>query len=85
MAQFKDPVTTFSPLEVVDRLLEIRGELGYPEVLYLDSSLELAQVFDALGFDSYAISDVSEKMDYGDYSTSVLPQGSASDRLLKAH
>lgn len=85
MAQYKDPVATFSPLEVVDRLLEIRGELGYPKVLYLDSSLELAQIFDALGFDVYAASNIGEKMNYGDYSTAVRPGGHLVHESPRGH
>lgn len=85
MAQFRDPVRTFAPLEVIDRLLEIREQMGYPEVLYLDSSLELAQIFDALGFDAYAVSDVGEKMNYGDYSSAVLPGGFSVHGQVKEH
>lgn len=85
MAQYRDPIKTFSPLEVVDRLLEIRDELGYPRVLYLDSSLELAQIFDALGMDAYALSDIRIKMNYGDYSTAVLPGGHLVHETARGH
>ena len=36
MATFKDPKLCFAPLEVVERLLEIRAELGFPETLAID-------------------------------------------------
>ena len=47
MATFRDPVRCFAPLEVIERLLEIRAEMGYVEALYLDSSFALAEFFDA--------------------------------------
>ena len=54
MATFKDPTQCFAPLEVVERLLEIRAELGYSKNIYLDRSEELTDALDAYGFDIYA-------------------------------
>jgi len=85
MATYKDPVKCFAPLEVVERLLEIRAELGYAEVVYLDSSLELAQFFDAYGFDVYSFSTTNEKFNYGDYRTPIVPGGDALHCSLTGH
>jgi hypothetical protein len=41
MATYKDPTHCFAPLEVIERLLEIRSELGYSKNIYLDRSEEL--------------------------------------------
>lgn len=85
MATYKDPVKCFAPLEVVERLLEIRAELGFAEVVYLDSSLELAQFFDAYGFDVYSFSDVNEKFNFGDYRTLIVPGGDSVHNSITAH
>ncbi len=85
MATYKDPVKCFAPLEVVERLLEIRAELGYAEVVYLDSSIELAQFFDAFGFDVYALSTSTDKLNYGDYQTPIVPGGDAIHNSLTGH
>ena len=47
MATYNDPVKCFAPLEVLERLLEIRAELGFSQVIYLDNSLDLADFLDA--------------------------------------
>jgi len=86
MATFKDPIKCFAPLEVVERLLEIRAELGYPEAIYLNSSLELADFLDAFGFDVYAFSTMKdEKINYGDYRSSLVPGGEVVHLSLTAH
>jgi hypothetical protein len=85
MATYNDPVRCFAPLEVIDRLLEIRGELGFAEVLYLDRSIELAQFFDAYGFDVYAFRVGNEKLNYGDYRTPLVPGGDAVHCSGTAH
>jgi hypothetical protein len=77
MATFKDPAQCFAPLEVVERLLEIRKELGFAETVYLDRSEELTDFLDAYGFDIYAFSTKNEKIKYGDYRTPVVPGGDA--------
>ena len=63
MASFKDPNHGFAPLEVIERLLEIRVELGFSETLYLDRSHELTDFLDAYGFDIYAFSTRNDKID----------------------
>lgn len=85
MATFKDPIKCFAPLEVIERLLEIRADLGYTEAVYLHSSLELADFLDAFGFDVYAFSMKDEKINYGDYRASLVPGGDALHLSLTAH
>ncbi len=85
MATFKDPIQCFAPLEVIERLLEIRAELGYTEVLYVDKSVDLAEFFDAYGFDVYAFSSKNEKINYDDYRSSMVPGGDAVHCSLTAH
>jgi hypothetical protein len=85
MATFKDPSQCFAPLEVVERLLEIRAELGFSETLYLDRSQELTDFLDAYGFDIYAFSTNNDKIKYGDYSTPVVPGGDNLHTSITAH
>lgn len=86
MATYNDPVKCFAPLEVVERLLEIRAELGFTEVVYLDSSIELVQFLDAFGFDMYAFSGTpGEKLNYGNYRVPIVPGGDAVHSSLTGH
>ena len=85
MATYNDPVTCFAPLEVIERLLEIRADLGFAEVVYLDSSIELVQFFDAFGFDVYAFSTKTGKINYGDYRIPIMPGGDAVHSSLTGH
>ena len=85
MATFRDPVKCFAPLEIVERLLEIRAELGFVQSLYLDSSLEIAEFLDAYGFDVYSFSSVDEKINYGDYRAQIVPGGDAIHLSHTAH
>lgn len=85
MATFKDPARQFAPLEVIDRLLEIRAELGFAETLYLDRTDQLTDFLDAYGFDIYAFETGNEKINYGDYRTPVAPGGDSHHTSLVAH
>ena len=85
MATFKDPAQCFAPLEVVERLLEIRAELGFTETLYLNRSAELTDFLDAFGFDIYAFSTKNDKINYGDYTSPVVPGGDVHHTSIKAH
>lgn len=85
MATFKDPIKCFAPIEVVERLLEIRAELGFDEVLYVDKSVDLAEFLDAYGFDVYSFSSENEKINYGDYRATIVPGGDAIHCSLTAH
>ena len=85
MATFKDPTQCFAPLEVIDRLLEIRAELGFPETLYIESADELTDFLDAYGFDIYSFSVGNEKINYGDYRSPVVPGGDSHHLSIMAH
>lgn len=75
MATYKDPIKCFAPIEIVERLLEIRADAGFPEAIYLHSSAELADHLDAYGFDVYAFSNDNEEINYGDYRAQFVPGG----------
>ncbi len=85
MATYQDPVTCFAPLEVIERLLEIRAELGFTEGIYMPSSDELVGFLDAYGFDVYAFETGDNEINYGDYRSSVVPGGDKSHTSLTAH
>lgn len=85
MATFKDPVRCFAPIEVIERLLEIRAEMGFAEVIYLDGSSELAETLDANGFDVYAFSTENEKINYGDYRAPIVPGGDNAHCSMTTH
>ena len=85
MATFKDPIKCFAPLEVIERLLEIRADQGFTEAVFLNSSLELADFLDAYGFDVYAFSMKDEKINYGDYRAPLVPGGETMHLSLTAH
>ena len=85
MATFKDPIQCFAPLEIVERLLEIRADLGFSKVLYVDKSVDLVEFLDAFGFDVYTFSNRSEKINYGDYRAPIVPGGDAVHCSLTAH
>ncbi|MBV9217511.1 MAG: hypothetical protein JO053_15195 [Acidobacteria bacterium] len=85
MATFRDPSQCFAPIEVIERLLEIRSELGFSETLYLDRSQELTDFLDAYGFDIYAFSTSNDKIDLDDFSTPVVPGGDNLHCSLTGH
>ena len=85
MASFNDPTFTFAPIEVIDRLLEIRSELGFAETLYLDRSNELTDILDAYGFDIYAFSTQNDKIDLNLPSTPVVPGGDTLHSSATGH
>lgn len=85
MATFRDPDHCFAPLEVIERLLQIRAELGFSENVYVDRSQELTDFLDAYGFDIYVFSTGNEKINYDDYSTPVVPGGDSIHSSVTAH
>ena len=85
MATFHDPIRCFAPLEIIERLLEIRMELGYEKVLYVDNSVDLVEFLDAYGFDVYAFSSKNEKINYGDYRAPIVPGGDNVHCSVTAH
>lgn len=85
MATFRDPIRCFAPLEIIERLLEIRLELGYQNALYVDKSVDLVEFLDAFGFDVYAFSSKNEKINYGDYRAPIVPGGDNVHCSVTAH
>lgn len=85
MATYRDPVRVFAPLEVVERLLEIRAEAGHYPALFLRSTDDLADYLDAYGFDVFALMDVETEFHYGKYRASVVPGGDHAHCSLTAH
>jgi hypothetical protein len=85
MATFKDPVQCFAPMEVIERLLEIRGDAGYLQAVYLHDSDELADCLDAYGFDIYAFSTNNEAINYGDYTAPIVPGGDTIQKSAMTH
>ncbi|MGD9588150.1 MAG: hypothetical protein AB7Q37_06325 [Pyrinomonadaceae bacterium] len=85
MATLKDPTQCFAPLEVIERLLEIRSELGFSPNLYVLRTNELTDLLDAFGFDIYAFSIENRKINYGDYTSPVVPGGATLHSSAQAH
>ena len=85
MATFKDPSACFAPIEVIERLLEIRTELGYTKTLYVPRSEDLTDILHSYGFDIYAFSTDNDKINYGGYTTPVVPGGDIMHSSVKAH
>ena len=85
MATYKDPARCFAPLEVVERLLEIRAELGYPPTIYLLTPDDLATCLDAYGFDVYAFTNEQEDFNFGDYRAALAPGGDQHHSSPRTH
>jgi hypothetical protein len=85
MATYRDPAKCFAPIEVIERLLEIRKEFGFSKSLYIPRSEELTDILDAYGFDVYAFSTGNDKIDYDLPTTPVVPGGDNLHCSLKAH
>ncbi len=85
MATYQDPSHCFAPIEVIERLLQIRKELGFSENVYVNRSQELTDFLDAYGFDIYAFSTDNEKINYDEFSTPVVPGGDNLHSSLTAH
>jgi len=85
MATYRDPVRCFAPLEVIERLLEIRSESGYEPTIYLLSPKDMAAYLDAYGFDVYALSETEAVFHFGDYRAPLAPGGDRAHNSLTAH
>jgi hypothetical protein len=85
MATYRDPVSCFAPLEVIERLLEIRVEAGYSPSVYLLSPDDLADYLDAYGFDVYALSEAEAGFHFGDYRAPLAPGGDHAHSSATAH
>jgi hypothetical protein len=86
MASFRDPARTFSPIEVIERLLEIADYCGHQPILYISSSSDLATYLDSFGFDIYSLTeDTSGAFQIKSKIVQVLPNGSRSHESATAH
>jgi hypothetical protein len=85
MATYRDPISCFAPLEVLERLLEIRAESGFPAAVYLLSPDSLADFLDAYGFDIYAFAETEQIFHFGDYRAPLAPGGDHAHCSLTAH
>jgi hypothetical protein len=85
MATYRDPIRCFAPLEVLERLLEIRAEAGFTPAVYLLSPDDLAYYLDAYGFDVYAFSEAESEFHFGDYRAPLAPGGDHAHSSLTAH
>ena len=86
MATYRDPVRTFGSLEVVERLLEIRSEAGYSPAIFLRSADDLAQYFDAYGFDVFMFTEAPHAaFHYGKYRAPLVPGGDHAHCSVTTH
>ncbi len=85
MATFNDPGICFAPLEVIERMLGIREELGFSQTLYIPQTEQLTDFLDSYGFDIYAFSTKNEDINFGDYRSPVVPGGDTHHLSVMAH
>ena len=85
MATYRDPVRVFAPLEVIERLLEIRADGGYPPVLFFRSADDLVSYFDAYGFDVYALTGAEAEFRFGQYRAPMAPGGDHAHGSATTH
>ena len=57
MATYRDPARVFAPLEILERLLEIRADAGYQPVIFLRSADDLVAYFDAYDEGAAAVTE----------------------------
>lgn len=86
MATYRDPARVFAPLEIIERLLEIRAEAGHTPVIFLRTADDLVAYFDAYGFDVYSFDDTSEaEFRYGRYRAPLAPGGDIAHESPTTH
>ena len=85
MATYRDPMRVFAPLEVIERLLEIRADAGYGPAIFLRSADDLVSYFDAYGFDIYSFTDMEAEFRFGQYRAPIAPGGDHAHESLTAH
>jgi hypothetical protein len=85
MATYRDPVRVFAPLEIVERLLEIRADAGFTPAIFVRSSDDLVAYFDAYGFDVYSFNAPESEIRFGDYRAPLAPGGDHAHESLTAH
>ncbi|MCA1626160.1 MAG: hypothetical protein LC778_20685 [Acidobacteria bacterium] len=85
MATYRDPIQVFAPLQVIERLIEIRADLGFMPVIFLFSTNDLAAHLDAYGFDVFALSSSTAEFRFGNYRAPFAPGGDHAHSLNTAH
>ena len=85
MATYRDPVRVFAPLEILERLLEIRADAGYKPEIYMRAPQDLAAYFDAYGFDVYSFDENETVFQYGKYRAPYAPGGDHAHDSATAH
>jgi hypothetical protein len=85
MATFRDPVLCFAPLEVIERLIEIRGMHGFPASLCLENQEQLATALQSFGFDGYRLGGCKSSLDFELYQSSIVPSGDAVSESAQSH
>ena len=85
MATYRDPVKCFAPLEVLERLIEIRGLHGFHASLLIENQDHLATALEAFGFDGYRLGRVQEGLDLELYQSAIVPSGDVVSDSLQNH
>jgi 2-C-methyl-D-erythritol 4-phosphate cytidylyltransferase len=85
MATYRDPVRVFAPLEIIERLLEIRAEAGYMPAIFMHETDDLVAYFDAYGFDVYSFANAEAEFRYGKYRAPLAPGGDHAHVSATAH
>ena len=85
MATFNDRTQCFAPLEVIERMLGIREELGFSPTIYLPQAEQLTDFLDSFGFDIYAFSTENEDINFDDNTSPVVPGGDTHHTSVVAH
>ena len=85
MATYNDPTQCFAPLEVIERMLGIREELGFSPTIYLPQAEQLTDFLDSFGFDIYAFSTENEDINFDDNTSPVVPGGDTHHTSVVAH
>ena len=85
MATYRDPVRVFAPLEIIERLLEIRAEAGYTPAIFMHETDGRVAYFDAYGFDVYALDAAETEFHYGRYRAPLAPGGDHAHESATTH
>lgn len=75
----------FARMEVLERLLETRAELGFRPMLFLSGTEDLAYYLDAWGFDIYVFSSTTTLLQFCSYQTPLAPNGDRAHVSRKIH
>ena len=85
MATYKYPCRVFAPLEVLERVLEIREAAGHAASLFMHVPDDMAAYLDAYGFDVYAFTRSTAEFHYGCYRAPLVPGGDRAHSSATTH